>query len=561
MRRGLLLVCAAAFLCNCVAMAAEVGYSCDNDNGNVVISGVLDNGKERVSLQIYNKAKFNTYAADGAVNETNIDDVLVYSAQGYTDDNGLFSFSFPLKEASGAFIARIGTMTMASGLDYGFYYTRAEEEPDIIRELKNMKNAADLMEYVEGDETRTIDMFNPDAAYDGIENKIAIYQRLVNNAEYNTLSDFSASFAKETRLQVINEITDGDNLIQKIGEYNSETGIADAPFYNETYVNILTDEQKKKVLSDVVNHSDFNSFEELYRYIGGEIILSAVGNNDWNVVKTVMQTNEEFFREDVKDKFSESDLKREKAAKTVAGKMFKSFEALESEIERAFENKNTNVDTGSGGGGGGSISSGKGVSTAPVQPIATPIPMAQQKMPFKDLDGFDWAEQAVDSLWKRNVINGTSEDMFEPSRAVTREEFVAMIVRNFELLDKRAECEFTDISKDDWCYGAVASAYKLGIILGVDDETFGKGTEITRQDMCVIIYRAAENAGVEFKEEAELPFDDKISDYAEEQIKVFYANGIISGLSETEFGAFERSNRAQAATVIHRINEYMNKEE
>jgi len=182
-------------------------------------------------------------------------------------------------------------------------------------------------------------------------------------------------------------------------------------------------------------------------------------------------------------------------------------------------------------------------------------------MPFEDLSGYEWASPSIEALWKKAVVSGASEKEYLPAKAVTREEFVAMIVRNFNLMNEKAECDFADIAKDDWCYRAVASACKAGIVFGVDETNFGKGSEITRQDMCVIAHRAAEKAGVIFSEKTELPFTDEISDYAKEQICVLYANGIINGFDETTFGALEQSNRAQAAVVIHKINEYMAKED
>ena len=190
-------------------------------------------------------------------------------------------------------------------------------------------------------------------------------------------------------------------------------------------------------------------------------------------------------------------------------------------------------------------------------PAVTPPPKVEiQKMPFSDLGNFEWGRPAVESLWKKAVVSGVSEDLFMPEKEVTREEFVAMIVRNFGLLNNNAECEFADIPKDDWCYKAVASAYGAGIVFGISEDTFGKGANITRQDMCVIAHRAAKMAGITFEVAAELPFEDDIADYARGQVKELYASGIIKGLGDNLFGAFDNSSRVQAAVLIHGINEY-----
>ncbi len=82
MKHRLLLIYIMTLLSASSVMAAEVGYRYDAETDKVVISGKLDNGKERVSLQIYNKDAFDTYAPDAVVNKENIDNLLVYSAQG-----------------------------------------------------------------------------------------------------------------------------------------------------------------------------------------------------------------------------------------------------------------------------------------------------------------------------------------------------------------------------------------------------------------------------------------------------------------------------------------------
>lgn len=556
MKHRLSLIFIMSLLSASSVVAADIGYRYDNTINKVVISGNLDGGKERISIQIYNKGAFDTYAPDAAVYKENIDNVLVYSAQGYTGKNGEFSFSFPLNEPSGSYIARMGSASLEKAIDYGFYYTSPGEEKAILSQLKSKKTAQELMSYVEGDTPDAIDVFNPDPSYGIIKDKPAVYQRIINDNGYDSLADFSALFAKYTRLQEINEINDTNELLTKLIEYNSLSGIEEAPFYKETYTDILSSEQKIEVLTLIMNHSDFNSFEELNRYMGERTILCAIKYNDWSVAQEVMNKNEDFFSEALKEKFTQTEAKREKAAKAVAGKTFSGFDLLEKAIEQAFEEPKQKPS--SGGGGGGSTGGGGNIQ----MPAVTPPPtVAEQKMPFADIGDFEWARTAIESLWKKAVVSGTSDDTFMPEKEVTREEFVAMIVRNFGLLNNKAECEFTDVADNDWCYSAVASAYEAGIVLGIDKDTFGKGTKITRQDMCVIAYRAAENAGITFDEKADLPFNDEISDYAIEQVKAFYANGIISGFNDEFFGAFNYSNRAQAAVVIHRINEYANEKE
>jgi hypothetical protein len=295
-----------ALLSTSSVMAADIGYRYDNTINKVVISGSLDGGKERISIQIYNKGAFDLYAPDAAVDKENLDNVLVYSAQGYTSENGEFSFSFPLDEPSGSYIARVGSASMTKAIDYGFYYTSPDEETEILAQLKSKKTAQELMRYVEGDTPEAIGIFNPDPSYGIIKDKIAVYQRIINDNGYESLADFSALFVQYTRLQEINEINNTNELLRKLVEYNSLSGIEEEPFYNETYADVLTVEQKNEVMTSVMDHSDFNSFEEMNRYMGEQTILCAIKYNDWSVVQEVMNTNESFFTDTLRKKFTQT---------------------------------------------------------------------------------------------------------------------------------------------------------------------------------------------------------------------------------------------------------------
>lgn len=82
---------------------------------------------------------------------------------------------------------------------------------------------------------------------------------------------------------------------------------------------------------------------------------------------------------------------------------------------------------------------------------------------------------------------------------------------------------------------------------------FGVGKNITRQDMCVMIYRAATASGMEIKasDYAEFADDASISDYAKEAVYSLRECGAVNGITETEFAPNENATRAQAAKIIY----------
>lgn len=221
----------------------------------------------------------------------------------------------------------------------------------------------------------------------------------------------------------------------------------------------------------------------------------------------------------------------------------------------------------SGGGGGGS-----GSGTASVSATPTPIPEETSapgsssddgagdadntaiKSGFIDMDGFEWAEEAVNALHEREIVFGITEDLFAPDREITRAEFITLLMRGFELIGEDATCSFTDVPDGAWYYPAVAMAYSMGVVSGYDDTTFGANDKVSRQDMAAMIIRLIEKLGLSIsKERAYDGFDDdsEISEYAKDSVIELYEGGIIDGVGENRFDPQGTANRAAAARILY----------
>ena len=206
---------------------------------------------------------------------------------------------------------------------------------------------------------------------------------------------------------------------------------------------------------------------------------------------------------------------------------------------------------GGGGGGGGSQSYASGQSIAPATILPIEIPSEKG---FSDLSEAEWAVESIMSLKEKGIVNGTSEDTFSPNDRVTREQFLKMLILAFDLNDDAAACDFSDVSRDDWCYSYVASAFKLGIVLGQGNGEFGVNQEISRQDMAVMACRTAEYASLNFKIGEFNEFSDRaeISEYAVSAVDALSQAGIINGY-DGKFDPLQTCTRAQAAKVVFEL--------
>ncbi|MCR8629651.1 S-layer homology domain-containing protein [Paenibacillus radicis (ex Xue et al. 2023)] len=246
--------------------------------------------------------------------------------------------------------------------------------------------------------------------------------------------------------------------------------------------------------------------------------------------------------------------------KTVDG----SFEAKASVQVRTRSNSKGSS---SGGGGGSSTPP----TTTPATPDTTAPKPDETKKPetkpdsgqnegskqiFNDIAGHSWAQEAIKALKEKGIVNGTSEQTFEPDKNISRADFLTMLVR---ALGVKAEftSNFEDVTKSDYFYEALGISKSLGITDGVDGVKFNPLAEISRQDLMVLAARALKLSGkiTASGTAADLNgFTDAkdIAAYAQESVATLVKAGIIEG-NDNKVNPQGKATRAEVATIVYRI--------
>lgn len=103
-------------------------------------------------------------------------------------------------------------------------------------------------------------------------------------------------------------------------------------------------------------------------------------------------------------------------------------------------------------------------------------------------------KKAIEELASRKIINGKTETEFEPNATMTRAEFAAIMVRGLGLPAKTA-AEFADVTKNDWFYDSVNTAFSYGLVKGISDAEFNPNGTISREEAAVMVARAAKLCG------------------------------------------------------------------
>ncbi|TEB08363.1 Cellulosome-anchoring protein precursor [Pelotomaculum schinkii] len=157
-----------------------------------------------------------------------------------------------------------------------------------------------------------------------------------------------------------------------------------------------------------------------------------------------------------------------------------------------------------------------------------------------------WAEDNIKQLVARDAITGYPDGSFKPDNNITRAEFATVLVKAFGLAPQSGKV-FTDTGSH-WAKDFIATAASYGIIKGYNDVAFGPDDLITREQMAVMIARAAQLAAVSDG----TPFGDaaSISDWAKDAVAAAVEAGIIQGYPDNTFKPQANATRAEAVTVI-----------
>lgn len=339
----------------------------------------------------------------------------------------------------------------------------------------------------------------------------------------------------------------------------------------------LSDTSKNWIAKNLIdtNKSGFKNGEDFCDTVRENMLLSMVNNIHYLKLKDLLLNNTDIIGDSLAKLKNQTNTDiSDNAMKILSEKAnatpFTTVEQLLTNINSAlsaaqteYDNKNSNKSNGSssGGGGGGRVN----VDITPSTPNnPTPSnPDEPSKHTFSDMDGFDWAVDATDKLSESGIIGGVGNGKFEPSRGVTREEFVKMICGGFGFDAETAQISesFDDVKSTDWFFGYVSKAAELNIVKGITNSHFGSGEYVTRQDAATIINRAFDACGKSIANNGELGFEDsdEISDYAKAAVSSLCGIGVLNGTGDNHFEPARNLNRAEAAVIVYRSINNLNK--
>ena len=161
-------------------------------------------------------------------------------------------------------------------------------------------------------------------------------------------------------------------------------------------------------------------------------------------------------------------------------------------------------------------------------------------------------------------MNGVSEDFFEPDGTMTRAMLVTVLGRMADIsIEDYSHSGFSDVEEGNWFSPYVAWAAEKGVVNGMPDGTFHPDDNVTRQDAACMIARYLREEGLapDYSEKSDFPDGDEIASYALDSVELMAAMGLIRGDNHGLFHPTNQITRAEAATILMRLDEKLTETE
>ena len=477
-----------------------------------------------------------------------------------TDENGkaVWSFSMPEKDDSGAltdgkydlYIKQDGESVRTP---FGMTYSSVESRNRVKAELKTVTTAQELAQILDADENAFALIYMGAA----IEEYAASDKDKVLKMVMDEIDDFSEADAEEAVKTLNIALAASGMTSENAGKYLE---IANMDFEDKSY-NKIDDSKLIEWLTEMLSGGSYTAVAELKNAYENANILYVINNSRMQY----LEENLDKYKEKLgiandgtyKSYCSVSNKKtvNKKITEALSKNNAKNTQQLLSVISSAVKGTDDSGSSGSSGSSkGGSKGSSSNIGTSSYNP-STPPPQINKPL-YADMSQAAWAEEAVTKMTNAGIISGDGSGNFRPNDYMTREEFVKMLIVALGEVDKNAKCSFKDTAEQQWHYKYIASAYNKKIITGMNDELFGTGESLTRQDMVTLCKRAYEmkNGSLESNTENTLFADDEsIADYAKDAVYALYAAGKINGMGDNTFSPLSPATRAQGAMIIYNL--------
>ncbi|MDQ0412168.1 S-layer homology domain-containing protein [Mesobacillus stamsii] len=171
-----------------------------------------------------------------------------------------------------------------------------------------------------------------------------------------------------------------------------------------------------------------------------------------------------------------------------------------------------------------------------------------------------WAQEYIETLGAKYIIQGKATGEFEPGKHMTRAEFAVLLVRALGLPTEQYDKSFKDVLGIEWFAkkGELTAAVKYGVVQGKLDGTFAPNEKITRAQAAAMVERAMKVSFVEYdfsqldKTKTLNDFKDakQVGSWAKSGVEAVYQAGIVKGKGDGTFNPNGYTQRNEMAAIL-----------
>jgi hypothetical protein len=200
--------------------------------------------------------------------------------------------------------------------------------------------------------------------------------------------------------------------------------------------------------------------------------------------------------------------------------------------------------------------------TKPSEPAKTPetlTPEAKPKQPtvtFKDVPQDHWASPFIYSLATKELIQSTSDNIFEPNKPINRAQMAILIGEAFEPEPSLETKSFKDVSESSEIALQIERAVRAGFMRGYASNHFRPQENIPRYQVLVALVSGLNLQPVKDVDTTLQIFKDaeQIPNWARNQVAAAIENGLVvnpPGIEVTSLKPNQAATRAEVAAMIH----------
>lgn len=177
---------------------------------------------------------------------------------------------------------------------------------------------------------------------------------------------------------------------------------------------------------------------------------------------------------------------------------------------------------------------------------------------YHDVTENDWHSEAIEYVTEIGLMEGVGNGNFQPDQLLTRAQVVTLLYRLAGSPETEYVEQFRDVPKDEWFAGPVSWAYQQDIVHGTSETAFSPVSNITREQLAVILFNYIESVGADLPEAKDALNDLKdcwsVSSYAEEKVWTMSHVGIMNPDAQYNFNPKQNVTRADAAVIFMRLS-------